>query len=334
MKVLLVNGSPHQEGCTYTALCTVSEALNHDGIDTDVFWIGNKPISGCIACHKCSSLDRCVFKDTVNEFLSLAGDYDGFIFGTPVHWAGATGAITSFLDRAFYADLNGEGNRFYLKPAAAVISARRAGTTATWDQVNKYFGLMQMPNSLANRSIWSRLLKCGECGQPYHKYTEKGKPIKWKCKHYIYHNRVCCRNDFLSQEELEEAFILAINQVIEEPDYLKDDFLKTVLPQSTEECRLDNRIHEKLSETACDAQSVKLLAYRRAAAAYQRAEEDGRAYYNEKMKRVLEELPRQTACDLTLLEQTIERIVVQRKIGLNFCFKNGRSILISMKEGS
>ena len=87
MKVLLVNGSPHQEGCTYTALCTVSEALNHDGIDTDVFWIGNKPISGCIACHKCSSLDRCVFKDTVNEFLSLAGDYDGFIFGTPVHWA-------------------------------------------------------------------------------------------------------------------------------------------------------------------------------------------------------------------------------------------------------
>ena len=150
MKVLLVNGSPHQEGCTYTALCTVSEALNHDGIDTDVFWIGNKPISGCIACHKCSSLDRCVFKDTVNEFLSLAGDYDGFIFGTPVHWAGATGAITSFLDRAFYADLNGEGNRFYLKPAAAVISARRAGTTATWDQVNKYFGLMQMPIITSN----------------------------------------------------------------------------------------------------------------------------------------------------------------------------------------
>ena len=195
-------------------------------------------------------------------------------------------------------------------------------------------GRIAQVNSFANRSIWSRLLKCGECGQPYHKYTEKGKPTKWKCKHYIYHNRVCCRNDFLSQEELEEAFILAINQVIEEPDYLKDDFLKTVLPQSTEECRLDNRIHEKLSETACDAQSVKLLAYRRAAAAYQRAEEDGRAYYNEKMKRVLEELPRQTACDLTLLEQTIERIVVQRKIGLNFCFKNGRSILISMKEGS
>ena len=87
----------------------------------------------------------CVFHDKVNEFLDIAGNYDGFVFGTPVHWGGATGAITSFLDRAFYADLNGGGNRFLLKPAAAVMSARRAGTTATWDQLNKYFGLMQMP---------------------------------------------------------------------------------------------------------------------------------------------------------------------------------------------
>lgn len=115
MKVLLVNGSPHREGCTYTALCAVSEALNQNGIDTDTFWIGNKPISGCIACHKCNDRNRCVFEDTVNDFLS------------------------------FYADLNGGGRRFYLKPAAAIMSARRAGTTATWDQLNKYFGLMQMP---------------------------------------------------------------------------------------------------------------------------------------------------------------------------------------------
>ena len=83
-----------------------------------------------------------MFNDSVNEFLEIAGDYDGFVFGTPVHWAGATGAMTSFMDRAFYADLNGGGR---LKPAAAVISARRAGTTTTWDQMNKYFGLMQMP---------------------------------------------------------------------------------------------------------------------------------------------------------------------------------------------
>ena len=97
MKVLLVNGSPHREGCTYTALCAVSEALNQNGIDTDTFWIGNKPISGCIACHKCNDRNRCVFEDTVNDFLALAEDYDGFVFGTPVHWAGAAGAITSFL---------------------------------------------------------------------------------------------------------------------------------------------------------------------------------------------------------------------------------------------
>lgn len=145
MKVLLVNGSPHKEGCTYTALCKVSDALNQNGIDTDMFWIGNKPLSGCIGCHKCSELHHCVFQDAVNDFLDLADTYDGFVFGTPVHWAGASGGMTSFLDRVFYADLNGGEGRFYLKPAAAVISARRAGTTATWDQVNKYFGLMQMP---------------------------------------------------------------------------------------------------------------------------------------------------------------------------------------------
>ncbi len=145
MKVLLINGSPHREGCTYTALCVVSNTLNQNGIDTDIFWIGNRPLPGCTACHRCANLNRCTFQDTVNDFLDLAGDYDGFVFGTPVHWAGATGMITSFLDRAFYADLNGGGRRFYLKPAAAVMSARRAGATATWDQINKYFGLMQMP---------------------------------------------------------------------------------------------------------------------------------------------------------------------------------------------
>lgn len=145
MKVLLINGSPHKEGCTYTALCEVSEALNQNGIDTDIFWIGNKPLSGCIACNSCAKKKQCVFQDTVNEFLDIAGDYDGFVFGTPVHWGAAGGAITSFMNRALYADLCGGGNRFLLKPAAAVVSARRAGTTATWDQINKYFALMQMP---------------------------------------------------------------------------------------------------------------------------------------------------------------------------------------------
>ena len=145
MKVLLVNGSPHKEGCTYTALSAVADALAVEGIDPQMFWIGTKALSGCIACKTCVEKKKCVFDDKVNEFLDIAGEYDGFVFGTPVHWAAAGGAITSFLDRAFYADVCGGGNRFLLKPAAAVMSARRAGTTATWDQLNKYFGLMQIP---------------------------------------------------------------------------------------------------------------------------------------------------------------------------------------------
>lgn len=145
MKVLLVNGSPHKNGCTHTALCEVGRALNRNEIDTDIFWIGVKPIAGCTGCHACDKKGKCVFNDTVNEFLDIVGDYDGFVFGTPVHWGGVCGGMTSFLDRAFYADLRGGGNRFLLKPVASVISARRAGTTATWDQINKYFALMQMP---------------------------------------------------------------------------------------------------------------------------------------------------------------------------------------------
>ena len=145
MKVLLVNGSPHKNSCTHTALCEVGRALNRNEIDTDIFWIGVKPIAGCTGCHACDKKGKCVFNDTVNEFLDIAGDYDGFVFGTPVHWGGVCGGMTSFMDRVFYADLCGGGNRFLLKPAASVISARRAGTTATWDQINKYFALMQMP---------------------------------------------------------------------------------------------------------------------------------------------------------------------------------------------
>ena len=145
MNVLLVNGSPHKAGCTAAALQEVGDTLRQEGIGADLFWIGAKPLSGCIACHRCGELNPCVFRDAVNDFLDMAGAYDGFVFGTPVHWGAASGGMTAFLDRAFYADLNGGGSRFYLKPAAAVISARRAGTTATWDQINNYFALMQMP---------------------------------------------------------------------------------------------------------------------------------------------------------------------------------------------
>jgi multimeric flavodoxin WrbA len=145
MKVILVNGSPHEKGCTYTALSEVAATLNHEGIDTELFQVGTRPLVGCIACKKCVERGRCVFNDRVNEFLEIAGNFDGFVFGTPVHFAAACGAITSFMDRAFYAGSRLGKAPFYLKPAAAVISARRAGTTATFDQINKYFTMTQMP---------------------------------------------------------------------------------------------------------------------------------------------------------------------------------------------
>ena len=146
MKVLLVNGSPHQNGCTYTALSEVANTLNENGVETEIFWLGVKPISGCIACHGCDKTGgRCVLGGIVNEFLDKCETTDGFIFGSPVHWAGGSGAITSFMDRVFYAGGRDPKKLFLLKPAAVVTSARRSGTTATWDQLNKYFALMQMP---------------------------------------------------------------------------------------------------------------------------------------------------------------------------------------------
>ena len=144
MKVLLVNGGPHKEGCTYTALNEVAEELHNQGIETEIFWIGIKPISGCIACHKCSENGKCVFDDVVNEFAKKAKKADGFIFGTPVHYAAASGAMTSFMDRLFYST-SSDLNIFRLKPAATVVSARRAGTTATFEQLNKYYTITQMP---------------------------------------------------------------------------------------------------------------------------------------------------------------------------------------------
>ena len=145
MKVVLVNGSPHEKGCTYTALEEVAETLKTEGIETEIFQLGTKPIAGCIACGYCGKNGRCVFSDCVNDFNDLAKEADGFIFGSPVHYASAGGAITSFMDRVFFADLCSGRQTFYLKPAAAVVSARRAGTTAAFDQLNKYFTISQMP---------------------------------------------------------------------------------------------------------------------------------------------------------------------------------------------
>lgn len=146
MKVLLVNGAPHKLGCTYTALTEAAETLNKEGIETEIFWIGNKPLGGCIACKACVRLGKCVFNDTVNEFREKAYEADGFIFGTPVHYAAMSGNMKGFMDRLFYSEANGNQNKaFYMKPAAAVVSARRAGNVTAFDEMNKYFTIQEMP---------------------------------------------------------------------------------------------------------------------------------------------------------------------------------------------
>ncbi|MBO5365287.1 MAG: flavodoxin family protein [Peptococcaceae bacterium] len=149
MKVLLVNGSPHAQGCTYTALCEVAAALEKQGIETELFQVGTKPISGCLGCGACIKTGKCVIDDVVNEFVEKAKDADGFVFGSPVHFANASGAITSFMDRAFY----GKGAVYANKPAAAVMSCRRGGATATLDQLNKYFTISNMP--IVSSQYWN-----------------------------------------------------------------------------------------------------------------------------------------------------------------------------------
>lgn len=145
MKVLLVNGSPNKAGCTYTALSVVAKTLNEEGVDTEIFHIGKKPIAGCLGCRKCMELGRCVFNDAVNECLEKISGFDGFIFGSPVYFASSNGAMSAFMDRLFISEMCTGKNAFYMKPAAYVVSARRAGTTATFDQMNKYFTMSQMP---------------------------------------------------------------------------------------------------------------------------------------------------------------------------------------------
>lgn len=149
MKVILVNGSPHTKGCTYTALAEASGALEKQGIETEIFQLGVKPISGCIACSSCRKTGKCFMDDSVNQFVEKAAEADGFIFGSPVHYASASGMLTSFMDRVFYSG----GANLQNKPVAAVISARRAGTTATFDQLNKYFTISNMP--IVSSQYWN-----------------------------------------------------------------------------------------------------------------------------------------------------------------------------------
>ena len=151
MKVLLVNGSSRQNGCTGVALAEIARALQEEGIDTEMFFIGNEAIPDCVACRKRRESGRCVFNDSVNPFVEKAKQADGFVFGSPVYFAHPSARLLTFMDRAFYSG----GGAFAFKPAAAVLSARRAGTTASFDVINKYFTICSMP--VVSSTYWNQV---------------------------------------------------------------------------------------------------------------------------------------------------------------------------------
>ena len=141
MKVLMINGSPHEHGCTFTALTEVATTLTKNGIDSEIYHIGTKPLQGCVSCFKCFEIGRCVFNnDSINELATRLGEFSGFIVGSPVYYAGPAGNLCAFLDRLFFS----AGEKLDGKPAACVVSCRRGGASAAFDRLNKYFTIRNM----------------------------------------------------------------------------------------------------------------------------------------------------------------------------------------------
>lgn len=140
MKVLLINSSPRKEGCTFTALCEIKNQLEKCGVEAEIFQLGTESVRGCLACWQCAKLGRCVMDDAVNRLGAKVKEADGYIFGSPVYFAGISGQLKSLMDRLFCV----YGSHMRFKPAAAVTSARRAGTTPTLDDINRFFALNDM----------------------------------------------------------------------------------------------------------------------------------------------------------------------------------------------
>lgn len=149
MKVLLINGSPHEKGNTYVALHEMETVFNNEGIETQIVHIGNKDIRGCIACGSCGTSGKCCFDDAVNETAQLFEEADGLVVGTPVYYASANGTLISYLDRLFYSTHFDKT----MKVGAAVAAARRGGLTSTFDELNKYFAICGMP--IATGQYWN-----------------------------------------------------------------------------------------------------------------------------------------------------------------------------------
>ena len=150
-KVLLINGSPHENGCTYTALKEMIDVFTANNIESELVYLGKQPIAGCIACGKCYESGRCIFNDKVNEIMDRIDEFDGIVFGSPVYYAGPAGQLCAFLDRLFYISKG----RMAGKIGASVVSCRRGGATAAFDRLNKYFGISNM--HIAGSNYWNQI---------------------------------------------------------------------------------------------------------------------------------------------------------------------------------
>ena len=151
MKVLIINASPHADGCTKRGLQEVEKVLNNEGIETVNMHIGQDDIRGCIACNYCRENHKCVFGDIVNEAAKIFEECDGILIGTPVYYSGANGTLLSFLDRFFHSSYAKKS----MKVGAAIVSSRRAGSTSTIDEIYKYFGISNMP--IATSTYWNEV---------------------------------------------------------------------------------------------------------------------------------------------------------------------------------
>lgn len=150
-KVLLINGSPNEQGCTYTALKEMIDVFTANGIESELVYLGKQPIAGCIACGKCYESGRCIFNDKVNEIMDRIDEFDGIVLGSPVYYAGPAGQLCAFLDRLFYISRG----RMAGKIGASVVSCRRGGATAAFDRLNKYFGISNM--HIAGSQYWNQI---------------------------------------------------------------------------------------------------------------------------------------------------------------------------------
>ncbi len=151
MKVIMINGSPHKNGCTYTGLSIIAETLREQGIDSEIIFAGNDAIAGCRGCGACRKLGKCVIDDIVNDIATKLDEADGIVIGSPVHYAAASGQITSLCHRLFYS----AGSKLLCKPGCAIVSCRRGGASAAYDQLNKYFGINSMP--MVTSSYWNQI---------------------------------------------------------------------------------------------------------------------------------------------------------------------------------